>query len=198
MFKNVELDDNSILSSLEDFNVEDLEHVMIDFSESSSECVSIDGYEKDIIIEKVYDNINVPLDIIEALCSRTYIPQIDKKRMSNKIKTYKGLDDIFIDSNLVSLKDAIEFVLLNYSFHLQQRSYMDIMSILNVQKVIDSSFKFEKAKIIRFAKVFRSFNKIFKEYKQNMPMIHYVMDLDKYGFCENIRHDTDAIIANIL
>lgn len=121
-----------------------------------------------------------------------------KNTLIKLTKKYSVSEDLKASNNKVSLYNSLEYVTTNYSICLRDRFYNDIQIICKIIDFIRPDYVYPKSKIQSMSEIIRSFDKMLRLYKQDEPMIDYVMEVDEYGHYVSSIKGTDGLISQLL
>jgi hypothetical protein len=110
---------------------------------------------------------------------------------------YKVSDDLKASETKIPLGDALKNVLTNYSVHLRDRMYWDILAIIKICDTIYPEFSYDRVKVMGLAQVVNKFTHYINKHKQCENMTQYVMKVDDYGHYLDYTRGLDGLMAQL-
>jgi hypothetical protein len=110
---------------------------------------------------------------------------------------YKVSDDLKASDTKIPLGDALKNVLTNYSVHLRDRMYWDILAIIKICDMVYPEFTYNKVKVMGLAQVVNKFTYYINKHKQSEDMTPYVMKVDDYGHYLDYTKGLDGLMAQL-
>ena len=117
--------------------------------------------------------------------------------MTQLCSKYNVSDDLKASEIKISLGQALQNVLTNYSIHLRDRLYGDIMAIIKITDTIYPDFAYDKVRVNGLAHVVNRFAHFINKHKQLKDMTPYVMTVDEYGHYIDYTRGLDGVLAQL-
>jgi hypothetical protein len=119
--------------------------------------------------------------------------------LTDLLKAYNADAELRSGNNKVPLQNALRNVLLNYSVCLRDRTYEDVIAIMNIAKVLDPEYEFDEKRITGMITVVKEFNNLLTLYKKETTEIRdSVMTVDDYNHYVSYTPGVKGLIAQIL
>jgi hypothetical protein len=123
--------------------------------------------------------------------------QLFTSLMTQLCVKYKVSDDLKASETKIPLGDALKNALTNYSVHLRDRMYWDILAIIKICDTIYPDFTYDKIKVMGLAQVVNKFTHYINKHKQCENMTPYVMKVDDYGHYLDYTKGLDGLMAQL-